>query len=150
MDFVISHPEFSREGPESVFVVLPVSVKFFRSVLASLNHCPACKEWRVLHMVFIYHMCKSLQTQSFSNRQTIERDEALTDIALSPVLCMRVKNSVVNLFTSCFVDGFTNDLEGFLRLLWLNPDIIISFEAESAMFVYVMTVCKNKRVYTLC
>lgn len=52
-----------------------------------------------------------------------------------------------NEITSGVVNGFTNDLERFLGLLWLNLYVVVSIETEPAMFVYVMAICKNKGIY---
>lgn len=53
-----------------------------------------------------------------------------------------------NKITSGVVNGFTNDLERFLGLLWLNLYVVVSIETEPAMFVYVMAICKT-RVFML-
>lgn len=52
-----------------------------------------------------------------------------------------------NEITSGVVNGFTNDLERFLGLLWLNLYVVVSIETEPAMFEYVMAICKNKGIY---
>lgn len=66
-------------------------------------------------------------------------------------VCKRIvgQNTVFeeNEITSGVVNGFTNDLERFLGLPWLNLYVVVSIETEPAMFVYVMAICKNKGIY---